>query len=339
MRTPQRILDAVDRALDLVDAGQLEEAEAIVRRAMKKAPDAPEIQYALGEIASARGQVDEAIARFLDAADRDPEWPMPLLAAGREELESEDAERALEIADEVLETWPDDPEARAQALLLRAHAYLDLDDVRAATEALAAIEIDGTDRDLALDVAAAFCDAGEHGREESVLRTIVERDPNDADALHALGECLMRRGEREEATKLWLRVRELDLEAEPSGVELSPEELEGIAERTLRELPEQVRKHLANVPILVEDVPSEDLVRDGWDPRMLGFFNGTPLPQKSSLEGSPRAPDSAILFLRNLEACCANREELEEQVRITILHETAHFFGLDDDELDALGLG
>ncbi len=93
------------------------------------------------------------------------------------------------------------------------------------------------------------------------------------------------------------------------------------------------------MPILVEDFPSEHLVREGLDPRLLGLFTGTPLPSKSVLEGQPHSPDSAVLFLRNLEAACATREELEEEIRITILHETAHFFGLDDEDLDAIGLG
>lgn len=134
-------------------------------------------------------------------------------------------------------------------------------------------------------------------------------------------------------------MRELDLATERAPHTLSHEELESVAEAALSELPEEVRERLGNVPILVEEMPSEALVREGLDPRVLGLFTGTPLPHKSSLEGQAHTPDSAILFLRNLEAECANREELIEQIRITILHETAHFFGLEDDDLDAMGLG
>jgi len=339
MATPPKVLESIDRAMSLIDEGELDEASKLIERAKKSAPNAPETLYALGALASARDDVDEAIARFLDAADADPEWPIPLLAAGWEELERDDAERALEIAEEVLEAWPKDDVARTDAMLMRAEAHLDLEDLGAAREAIEAIDTSSADRDVHMDVATLWCAVGEHGREEGLLRAVVERHPDDADALYALGLCLHDRDEHGEATELWIKVRELDLATERAQIALTHEEIEAIAERTLEELPKEVRERLGNVPILVEDFPSEHLVREGLDPRLLGLFTGTPLPSKSVLEGQPHSPDSAVLFLRNLEAACATREELEEEIRITILHETAHFFGLDDEDLDAIGLG
>ena len=52
-----------------------------------------------------------------------------------------------------------------------------------------------------------------------------------------------------------------------------------------------------------------------------------------------RSLDAIHLFQRNLEAAAGSREELEDEIRITVLHETAHFFGLEDDDLEAIGLG
>lgn len=339
MTASPKILETLDRAIALLDEGALDEAKALIEQAKKSAPDAPETLYALGMLASAQDDVDEAIARFLDAADANPEWAAPLLAAGWEEFERDDAERALEIAEEVLEAWPDDEEARLDAMLMRAEAHVDLENWAAAREAIEAIDISSADRDTLMDVASLWCGVDEHGREEGVLRALLERFPDDADALHALGMCLHDREQHDEATELWLKVRELDLAAPRSPLALTHEEIEALAERTLEELPKEVRDRLGNLPILLEDRPSEALVREGVDPRLLGLFTGTPLPAKSTLEGQPHSPDTAVLFLGNLEAMCASREELEEQIRITILHETAHFFGLEDDELEAMGLG
>jgi predicted Zn-dependent protease with MMP-like domain len=80
-------------------------------------------------------------------------------------------------------------------------------------------------------------------------------------------------------------------------------------------------------------------VREGVDPRLLGLFSGVPLPDKTAV--GPPAPvlDAIHLFQHNLERACRDREQLRAEIRITVLHETAHFFGLDDEDLEKLGLG
>ncbi|MCC6877582.1 MAG: metallopeptidase family protein, partial [Sandaracinaceae bacterium] len=103
------------------------------------------------------------------------------------------------------------------------------------------------------------------------------------------------------------------------------------------ELPAEVHAHLRNVPLFVEDAPSEALIREGVDPRLLGLFTGTPLPDKT-IGSSPSAPDAAYVFARNLENVCESRAAMLEEIRVTVLHETAHFFGLDDEQLAELGL-
>jgi predicted Zn-dependent protease with MMP-like domain len=118
---------------------------------------------------------------------------------------------------------------------------------------------------------------------------------------------------------------------------LPPDAFEAIAAEALAELPDPARERLANVPVLVDELPSEELVKDGIDPRVLGLFDGTPMPAESSVGGAPSLT-TIRLFQRNLEAAAADAEDLREQIRITVLHETAHFFGLDEDDLEAIGL-
>jgi predicted Zn-dependent protease with MMP-like domain len=89
------------------------------------------------------------------------------------------------------------------------------------------------------------------------------------------------------------------------------------------------------VPILIDDMPSEDIIADGFDPRLLGLFQGTPMPEDGAL--APTVTN-ILLFKRNLERFAEDEEHLAEEIRITVLHETAHYFGLDEDDLEALGL-
>ena len=82
-------------------------------------------------------------------------------------------------------------------------------------------------------------------------------------------------------------------------------------------------------------ISSDDIIADGFDPRLLGLFQGTPMPEDGALAPSVT---NILLFKRNLERFAEDEEHLAEEVRITVLHETAHYFGLDEDDLAAIGL-
>jgi len=112
---------------------------------------------------------------------------------------------------------------------------------------------------------------------------------------------------------------------------------EHVAEDALAELPERIRKLLENVPIVASDYPSIEIVAEGNDPRMLGFFSGVPYPEKSSLGGVPHL-DCVFLYQQNIERMCRGRAEATKEVRTTLLHETGHFFGMSEDDLSAVGL-
>ena len=76
---------------------------------------------------------------------------------------------------------------------------------------------------------------------------------------------------------------------------------------------------------------------EGLDPRTLGLFHGIAMPDRSSMGGGP---DTGLihLFQRNLERECDDEKDLAEQIRITVLHETAHYFGAGEDDLLRFGL-
>ena len=122
----------------------------------------------------------------------------------------------------------------------------------------------------------------------------------------------------------------LELEAELALAQDDPE-------TALDELPDEILAHLRNVPILVEDRPAEALVLEGLDPRTLGLFHGIAMPDQSVLGPGPSG-GLIHLFQRNLEREALDAADLAEQIRITVAHETAHYFGADEEQLRHFGL-
>lgn len=190
-----------------------------------------------------------------------------------------------------------------------------------------------------LRIGDAYFDLGEHGEAQKHFEQVLSRDPSSADALYRMGLIDAEAGRRERMIERWLEVRKLDLAAPRPPWAISEEEFIAVAEQAFEELPPVVKKKLANLPLIATDYPSEDLVADGLDPRILGVITGAPLPEKSAIgEGAPQL-DVVQLYQRNIERICTNATELRAEIRITVIHETGHYFGLDDDDLDGLGLG
>jgi predicted Zn-dependent protease with MMP-like domain len=221
-------------------------------------------------------------------------------------------------------------------VIVRTEALLALDDVGSAKESLAGLSTTVIDDP---DHAHVLGDLALAAEEIDVAKRYVEiarKEPRlEADALHLLGRIHELAGDRDAMVAAWKRVRELDLKASAPQVTISEDELERIAAAALAELPSEVREKLERAPILIDDVPSDDLIGEGLDPRMLGVFSGTPMP-----EGGELAPSvtNIRLFKANLERAANDLDHLAEEVRITVLHETAHYFGLDEADLEAIGL-
>jgi predicted Zn-dependent protease with MMP-like domain len=174
------------------------------------------------------------------------------------------------------------------------------------------------------------------------VEEVLARAPDEAWAHHQLGLIAERRGQPAEAERRFARARKLDPEAFPRPVTVTRGEFERLAEEALTDVPEIVRRYLANVPITVEDLPSDDDLTASdppLSPTILGIFRGAPYGQKSSADPWSHLPSSIVLYQRNLERAVADREELEEQIAVTLVHEVGHFLGLSEEELHERGLG
>jgi predicted Zn-dependent protease with MMP-like domain len=121
---------------------------------------------------------------------------------------------------------------------------------------------------------------------------------------------------------------------------LTHDEIRKEVGRVLDRLPRQFRNQLRNVEFVVEEHPSLELLRDeGLDPgldTLYGIYQGVPLPDRSSLD-LPLLPDKITIFAGPLLRDFPGAEELREEIRITVLHEIAHYFGMDEEEVEDLG--
>ncbi len=112
-----------------------------------------------------------------------------------------------------------------------------------------------------------------------------------------------------------------------------------LVERALEGLPPELSRRLDNVAIVVDDWPdySTPLVSGGAGETLYGLYEGVPLTERGSgYQGF--LPDKITIFRGPLERDFPTRA-LEEQVRITIVHEIAHYFGFDEERLEELGWG
>jgi predicted Zn-dependent protease with MMP-like domain len=92
--------------------------------------------------------------------------------------------------------------------------------------------------------------------------------------------------------------------------------------RALDSLPERFARALENVAVVVED-------ENRHEPDLYGLFEG----------GGEYMPDKITIYRLPLESDFADAEELEDEIRVTVLHELGHYFGLDEDRIDDLGYG
>ena len=102
-----------------------------------------------------------------------------------------------------------------------------------------------------------------------------------------------------------------------------------LVEEALDSLPKEFRKRMSNIAVLVEDLPPEPLPSGNL---LLGLFHGVPMTRKSVFD-LPTGPDYVMLYQKNIEAVCSTPEEIREQIRMTVIHEVGHYFGMDEEQL------
>lgn len=115
-------------------------------------------------------------------------------------------------------------------------------------------------------------------------------------------------------------------------VEMSRERFEELVADALDEVPEELLGLMSNVVILVEDDPPPE------DPGLLGLYEGHALTERG-WDYSGVLPDRILIYRRPILRICDTDEDVVDEVAVTVVHEIAHHFGIDDDRLHDLGWG
>ncbi|MCU0691982.1 MAG: metallopeptidase family protein [Polyangiaceae bacterium] len=336
---PPNIETLLDEAWDALDSGDLEQAAEALDRAGRIDDGAAEVLLLQGALHEARGELQEALHAYERSARVDEQFLPPLVYAADLLVDRLAApEAALRMCDRAA-PLAEDSEAQCEVAVLRACALLDLHRPEEALDAVRKASKLGVNApDLMFRLGTLWLDLGETDHAIDTLRATVEKVPDHADAYHALGLAYEQNDDQAAMATAWLKTLELDALEELPSWHLSRSAFDAVVEQAMALLPDAAKEKLRNVPVLVDDAPCGELVREGLDPRVLGLFAGPALTEQGVLDAPSVEPAAITLFQRNLERACLEPDQLVEEVRITVLHETAHYFGLEEDELQVMGL-
>jgi predicted Zn-dependent protease with MMP-like domain len=102
-----------------------------------------------------------------------------------------------------------------------------------------------------------------------------------------------------------------------------------LVEASLESIPPRLRRMMRNVAVVVED--------EGVSPNLLGLYHGVPLTERTTTGYAGVLPDRITIYRLPICRRCRTLEDVVHQVRVTVVHEVAHHFGIDDDRLLELG--
>ena len=262
-----------------------------------------------------------------------------LLDEAESALDSGDAEGTLQLCDEVDRRSP----GHAGAAFIRGDAFRALGELASAADSYERAALARPDHTSSWS-ALAFARFELMNLEQSkraVARALRE-DPRNPEAWWV--RSLIQEWHKDElgAQRARLHARWLNPTAYPLPPKLTDDEVEEVVSDCISALHPKLQEYLSNVAILLDDLPPSNLLTQ-YEPvmsplEMLGHFSGYSLMGRSMEDPWSHLPPTIVLFRRNLERYAANREELVEQLRITVFHEIGHFLGLDEDDVAARGL-
>ena len=307
-------------------------------------PDGAEAHNGRGEILWDEGKIEEALHEFERSLQADPKFVTAHL--NRAELVVEDLsefERAVELCDELLAGRADLPRldraTEAEVHYLKAKAVFYLDDLEGALFLVRRALKTGGDVSIyrAFEGQILF-ELGRFADARRALDAAIALDPDSGHAIYHMGLVLERLGAGEDAQRAFAKANALDPERYPVPTRVDEEFFRAAAAEAIDNLPRSIREYVEDVPVLVEDYPSDDLMEEeSVSPQILGLYIGTPRTEAGATH-QPTDITRVILFKKNLEKICRDRDELIDQIQITLRHEIGHHLGLSEEDMERLGL-
>ncbi len=332
-------------ALRLLDEGHPLEALSCAAQASALEPEDAVAHAARGDALAALGRLSEAQLAYARALALDPGLPDALLGAARLYAlllpsSRENDELAALYAERGLSEALKEPELLTAFALVAAVAYNDLGQAEAAlSNASLVLAREPHHHEAAYERALALFELCRFAEAKGAFSALRDDPMLGAHAHHHLGLLLEREGRWKQAQAHFDKARALAPEEFPQPPLPSEEEFRAAVERAVAALPEDMRRDLRDVPVRAEELPAEEDLLSGQpplSPAILGLFRGPPLNEPC--DGLETPCRSVALYRRNLARVVRTREELLEQIEVTLLHEVGHLRGEDDHELAARGL-
>ncbi len=332
----------LDRAVGAYEDGELDAALDSAQRALAADPHALEAMDLQAVVLCELGEFEQADEVFDALMEREPTNPAWVLAAADAKIrypgdDRERIEEGLELLEPIRRKVTADAEVEAAWHLLVGIAQNQLGDCAAALKALDRVltlepeHLEGMlERGVALFELARFDEASK------AMQKLLTLDPSEPWAHHYLGLIAERRGA--DAEVHFARARDMAPEEFPEPASLSSTEFDAAVAEAVAGLPAHAKPHLANAIIDVQPLPSDDDLKEGVSPSILGIFRGVPIDERLDSEPAHHVTTHISLFQKNLERFATTRDELIEEIGVTVLHEVGHLLGLDEDELYERGL-
>jgi predicted Zn-dependent protease with MMP-like domain len=344
MKNKDRYWDCLDQAMEASHGGRTDEALAWLDEALRAQPDGAEAHNGRGEILWDEGKVDEALYEFERSLQADPKFIAAHL--NRAELLIEDLgeyEKAVQRCDELLAGHTDFPRldrgTEGEVYYLKAKAVFYLDDLEGALFLVRrALKTSGEVAVYRSFDGQILFELGRFRDAKRSLELAVAMDPEAGHAAYHQALVLERLDAPEDAATAFARANALDPDRYPLPTEVDELFFRQAAAEALDNLPRSIREYVEDVPVLIEDWPGPDLLgHENVSPQILGIYIGVP---RTEAEVSSQQSDltRVVLFKRNLEKVCRDRDDLVEQIQVTVRHEIGHHLGLSEEDLERLGL-
>jgi len=323
--------------------GRTEEALAWLDEALIAQPDGAEAHNGRGEILWDNGKIEEAHHEFSRSLKADPKFTTAHL--NRIELLVEDLgefEQAIALADELLAGEADLPRldrtTQAEIHYLKAKAVFYQDDLEGALFLVRrGLKVAGDVSIYRAFEGQILFELGRFGEARRALLAATALDAESSHAFYHLALVQERMGEEELADASFERANALDPDHYPLPARVDEGFFREVVAEAIDNLPRSIREYITDVPILVEDLPSDQMLAEqNVSPQILGVYVGVPRTEAESAQYDDFT--RIVLFKSNVEKICRDRDDLVEQIQITVRHEVGHHLGLSEEDLERLGL-
>lgn len=350
----------LERAVRAYDAADYEDALACAAQASAADPGSADAHSERAAALTALGRLDEARVAYARALAVNPDHADALLGAADLYLTRLPSSRdynelglAYAVRGHGVAKRQKDRQLQGQFALVQATALNNLGRARAAIrmadEALsvhaATPKGDASPVDASgarFEKASALWELCRFGEARAEFNDLLDSTDREAAAHYYLGLIAEREGEAPKAEREISQAHRLAPDDYPELLAVSPAEFAALLAKVAQNIPEDQRRDLEGVDLAAQDLPDlEDLTANDppLSPSIIGLYRGPPLGEACpTVQEYPGACRAIILYRKNLLRSVRSREELEAQVRVTLIHEIGHLRGENDNELAARGL-